>query len=424
LPVLYSLASSLLFVLLLPFLAVHRKLRGNFRLRLALYPAGLIPPKQRPRVWWHGASSGDILSLEPVLREFRSLAPDAECIVTCMTNEGIALARRRFPDMLVLPVPFDMPLSVGRAVRELQPDVLILEYAEIWPELIRSVRASGGRIALINGHLAERHLRAYRWQFRIFGNTLRFFDLLQLRDSTECARAIALGADPDRVVPAGNAKVDALAAPSQGSASASPLAQSIASLNSRRLWVAGSVHLGEEALLATTFVLLRKSIPDLRLLVAPRYLERSQPIVERFKRLGFRTDRRSQTAGAADADVVVLDTMGELRDAYSLATLAFVGGSFVRRGGQNILEPAAAGVPVVFGPQMQNFEDAVRLLVGRGGFQVETPEALIAICRRLLSDDALRLEAGAQAKAAVESARGAARRQAGALDALLGVHAA
>jgi 3-deoxy-D-manno-octulosonic-acid transferase len=175
-------------------------------------------------------------------------------------------------------------------------------------------------------------------------------------------------------------------------------------------WIAGSTHEGEEEALLAAHRRLAAEFPGLQLVVAPRYGERAYRIRGMAEAAGLRARLRSAGAAAGPADVVVLDTIGELAAAYRLAALAFVGGSFVRRGGQNVLEPAAQGKPVLFGPHMESFKDSVQVLVGRGGIQVATPEQLHRVARELLSrpDEIARL--GAMAREAVGAIRGASAR--------------
>jgi 3-deoxy-D-manno-octulosonic-acid transferase len=176
------------------------------------------------------------------------------------------------------------------------------------------------------------------------------------------------------------------------------------------VFMAGSTHEGEEELLLDVYERLARRAPGLQLVVAPRYVERSGRIMALAAERGFSVRLRSGGAAAGAADVVVLDTIGELAAAYRLATLVFVGGSFVTRGGQNVLEPAGQGKPVLFGPHMENFKDSVQVLVGRGGIQVQTPEALQRVAQELFARPDKIAELGDLARAAVSGIRGASAR--------------
>jgi 3-deoxy-D-manno-octulosonic-acid transferase len=404
-------AEYLIFWLLLPFLLLHPRVRQGIRLRLGLYEGVPLPPPG-PRVWLHGASAGDVLGLVPIIRELKALRPDAKVIVSSVTDSGASMARQKLvPESLAQMVtflPYDLPGACRRAMAALRPDVLVLEYTELWPQLIEAASAAGVKLALTNGRLRPRNVPRYRLLFRLVGNLLERFDVLMMRADDEAERALLLGAPRDRVHVTGNTKFDALAVSVPAEEDAS-LRQALA-LQAGRLWVCGSTHEGEEAALLRVFSALRREHADLRLLIAPRYIERAPRVLALARGAGLRARLRSQPGGPDP--VIVLDTIGELVRAYQLATLVFVGGSFGRRGGQNILEPAACGKPVLFGPRMENFQDSVQVLVGRGGLQVKNPVALLRLMRDLLArPDELR-KLGELAREAVSSVRGASARDA------------
>ncbi len=403
------LLSYVAFALALPFLAAHPKLRGGFWTRLG-YVQGLSQPKRRPRVWIHGASAGDVLALAPLARELKGLRQDCEIIVSTITNSGREMAERTkaaFDGITYL--PYDLAGPIARTLTRLSPDVLVLEYTELWPELVHQAHARGVKLVLHNGRFAEERLDRYRWLFRFTGNLLQKFDLLLMRDEFESDRALALGAAEDRTHVTGNTKFDNVAV-DVPEAKVQELRHGLALPSGAPVWVCGSTHDGEEETLLTVFQALRERRPDLVLVIAPRYLERAQRVVALAEKRGLKTRLRSSPP--APADVIVLDTIGELSACYGVATLVFVGGSFVLRGGQNILEPAAGGKAVLFGPHMENFTDAVLVLLGRGGIQVSTPEQLERVLKDLLERQPYRDELGALARQQVLSVRGAAKRNA------------
>ena len=404
-------AEYLVFWLLFPFLVLHPRVRQGVRRRLGFYQRDPLPAGG-PRVWFHGASAGDVLGLVPVIRELKALRPEARVVLTSITDSGAAMAEQKLvgPGLaeLVTYLPYDLPGACRRAIQALKPDVLVLEYTELWPQLIRAAVRSGAKLAMTNGRLRPRNLPRYRLLFRLVGNLLACFDVLMMRADEEAERALLLGAPADRVQVTGNTKFDALAVsvpdrPDDG------LRQALA-LDRERLWVCGSTHEGEELPLLRVFSALRREHADLRLLIAPRYIERAARVLAAARSVGLTARLRSQPGGAEP--VIVLDTIGELVRAYQLATVVFVGGSFGRRGGQNILEPAACGKPVLFGPRMENFADSVQVLVGRGGLQVKDPLALLQLLRDLLRRPGELRKLGDLARDAVSSVRGASARDA------------
>jgi 3-deoxy-D-manno-octulosonic-acid transferase len=406
----YVIASYLLFAAVLPALLFHRKLRHGIPARFGLYGRAFDAGKGRPRVWLHGASAGDLLSLQPMMRELRARVPDACIIVTTITNSGIEMARRKLVEAnVVLYAPYDLSGATRRAVRRLRPDLLVLEYTEIWPNLIRAASRAGVPIALTNGRFNPEKVSRYRLFFRAIGNPLRAIDCFLMRSDEEAERVLALGAAPDRVWVTGNTKFDALVLET-GAGRAEALRREMGLDPERRVFMAGSTHEGEEELILHVYRRLLLRHPDLQLVVAPRYLERAGRILALAAEEGLGVRLRSAGAVAGGAPVTVLDTIGELAAAYRLATIVFVGGSFVTRGGQNVLEPAAQGKPVLFGPHMENFKDSVQVLQGRGGIQVASPDQLYKVADELLSRPDQIGELGLLARQSVSAIRGASGR--------------
>jgi len=399
------------FWIMLPFLLLHPRVRQGVRRRLGLY-SGTPLAAAGPRVWLHGASAGDVLGLVPVIRELKALRPDAQVIVSSITDSGASMAQQKLVQQglaqLVTFLPYDLPGACRRALAALRPQVLVLEYTELWPQLVHAASRAGVKLALTNGRLRPRNVPRYRLLFKLVGNLLARFDVLMMRAEDEAERALALGAPRERVQVTGNTKFDALAV--SVPETEDEALKTALGMRGERLWVCGSTHEGEEAALLRVFKLLRAEHPDLRLLLAPRYIERAGRVLALARSLGLAARLRSQPGGPEE--VIVLDTIGELVRAYQLATLVFVGGSFGRRGGQNILEPAACGKPVFFGPRMENFQDSVQVLVGRGGLQVRDPTALLKLMRDLLARPEEILKLGELAREAVSAVRGASARDA------------
>jgi 3-deoxy-D-manno-octulosonic-acid transferase len=406
----YAIASYALFLLALPVLLTHPKLRHGIPFRLGLYRRSFDRGRGSPRVWLHGASAGDLLSLQPMMKELKARLPGCCIIVTTITNSGLAMARKKLAEAdVLLYAPYDLFGAARRAVAALKPDLLVLEYTEIWPNLIRAARKAGVRIVLTNGRFNPAKLSRYRALFRTISNPLRRIDCFLMRSDEEAERALALGAAPDRVWVTGNTKFDALVL--DGISGREEALRAEMGLDARApVLMAGSTHEGEEEIVLATYAKLRARHQGLQLVIAPRYVERSGRVMSLAAEQGLSVRLRSGGAAAGRADVTVLDTIGELAVAYRLATLVFVGGSFVTRGGQNVLEPAAQGKPVLFGPHMENFKDSVQVLQGRGGLQVGTPDQLFRVADELLSRPDQLEELGTMARTSVSAIRGASAR--------------
>jgi 3-deoxy-D-manno-octulosonic-acid transferase len=412
---LYVLATWLAFAVLFPVLALMKKTRDGVGQRLGFYPPGLVPPGPGPRLWLHGASAGDLLALAPMIDRLRARFPGAKVIVSTITNTGHLMARERLANKIdaVVYAPWDLWGATRRAVRAIRPDLLVLEYTEIWPNLIRAAHAAGAKVALTNGRFAARHLGRYRAFFSLIGNPLADVDLFLMRGEDEAERALMLGARRERVQVTGNTKFDALA-PLEAAVEDHGLRTALGIPPDAKVWIAGSTHEGEEEVLIDVYKRLLKDTPDLRLVIAPRYLERAERVAGLVTAAGLRVARRSK-GNPEGAPVVVLDSIGELARAYRLATVVFVGGSFTTRGGQNILEPAAQGRPVLFGPHMENFRDSVQVLVGRGGIQVNDAEHLWRVMSDLLARPDSVSALGELARNAVRQVSGASDRNVEAL---------
>lgn len=400
---LYSALSYAAHGALAPLFLTHPKLKQGIRERLGLDAGPVLG--DGVHVWFHGASAGDLLALKPTVLALRELRPDVVPMVSAITNSGHAMGEREFKDIALRYAPYDIPFSTARAMRQATPELLVLEYTELWPSFIRAAKDAGAKVALHNGRFSAKNLGNYRLLFRALGNLLDDFDLFLMRDEEEAARVVSLGANLDKVYITGNTKFDNLREPEATPEALRAVITALGWSPTDPVWVWGSTHEGEEEQLLTGYRRLKARFPTLRLIVAPRYVERAKKVRDLMHGCLRSEPKRG-------SDVLVIDTIGELFEWYGLATLVFIGGSFVKRGGQNILEPAAHGKPVTFGPNMENFADSVAVLLGRGGTQVKDPEQLMRVTQELLErpDEVRKL--GELAHDSVMSVRGAAKRNA------------
>jgi 3-deoxy-D-manno-octulosonic-acid transferase len=402
-------------VLALPVLLLRKKTRPGLRARLGAVHAPASDGKTR--VWVHAASAGDVKNVWPVVRGLKEARPGVFVIVSVVTNSGQDMANKMHPPPdAVTFLPLDMPVFVRRSLNAVRPDVLLLECTELWPALMREAGRRAIPMVLCNGRMSERSAGWYRLLFAVVGNPLHHLSSLCLVSDEDRDRYARLGSSPQKCHVTGNCKFDA--------AAGGPDAQKVQTFrealgNPERVIVAGSTHSGEETVVLRAFAVARKSHADLKLVWAPRYLEHADSLVARARLAGFVTARKSDGRHACcHADVIILDTMGELAVAYTMAEVALVGGSFVNRGGQNILEPAAAGVPVLHGPDMRLSKDQARALDGVGGWGVsaeELPGALV----KLLDDRTAARRMGQEGRAVVHALAGSAARHVAVIAALL-----
>lgn len=373
---------------------------------------GRLPPDlvrdDRPSVWIHAVSVGEVVAAGTLIPLLRRAFPTHRVLVSVTTVTGRHVAERQLQDVDgIFYSPFDWRFAVRRVVARLRPRVLILMETEIWPRLLRTCHQAGAATLIANGRISDRSYPRYRLIRPFLRRFLREVDHFCMQSSLYAERIVALGAEPDRVEVTGSIKFDAVPA---GGGELSKAVHLIP--EQRRVLVAGSTLAPEEEIVLETFTALRDRHSELFLIIAPRHPERFGEVVELASSHGLRVVRRSDLARPpADADVMVLDTLGELSTLYAAADLVFVGGSLAPWGGHNIIEPAAHGKPIVFGPHMDNFREIATLfLEGAAAVRVEDPAELRAALEELLMDSVKRKALGERALRLVEANRGAGQR--------------
>ena len=414
--VLYRLIIGLIFYSLLPLLLLFVLITGRQRQglgeRFGFYPA-LPGEKLGPRIWLHAASVGEVQAARVLIAELRSLLPEAGFVVTTMTLHGRNVAARQLaPGIPCLLAPLDVPGIVERAVTRIDPDVYICLETELWPLLLRTAASRGITVVQLNGRLSARAAVGYRrWRW-LFRRVLANFAAMAVISEVDRERYLALGVIASRLQVLGNVKYD-LQLPEQPQRVGEELRRVLGIDAATRVLVAGSTHGGEEELLLP--LLHRLAAGGWLVVVAPRHLERLAALKTLFGQQGIGFDCFSDLRGGRSRrhPVVVLDTLGELFALYAIATYVFCGGSLVPRHGHNLMEAAIWDKAVFYGPSMDDFGDAVRILeAAGGGFRVDSVAAL--------SDRILQFEHDPEAyriacRNAGEAARaqlGAARRQA------------
>jgi len=412
-----------------PWLLVKALTTGKYRRglgpKLCGTPASAFRPKQAPRVWFHGVSVGEIHLLRTVVAAFRRHHPDWDCVISTTTDTGHDEARKAFPDLVVFWWPFDCSWAVRRTLRAVQPDLVILAEGEIWPNSVCLARQQGIPVAIVNGRLSPRSAARYQWLAPLVRPLFAQLDLIAMQTEQYAAYVRALGAVPERIVVTGNIKFDGVTLER-----ANPKTQALAQLLHIQpgdlVWIAGSTQAPEEQLTLDLYRQLQAEFPRLRLCLVPRQRDRFEEVAGLLARSGLLYVRRSSLTGqTTPADlrsaVLLVDTIGELGALWGLADVAFVGGSLDgRRGGQNMIEPAAYGAAVVFGPHVWNFRETAAQLVDAGAaVQIEDAAGLAATIRRLLADAEERHRLGTAAQRFVRTQQGATERTLACLEPLL-----
>jgi 3-deoxy-D-manno-octulosonic-acid transferase len=406
-------AYLLLLALASPWLIARMLRHGKYRQGLAQKLLGRVPARNevRPCIWFHGVSVGEINALAGIVARFRQSFPEWPCVISTTTRTGYELARARFAGLEVFYLPLDFSWAIRRALARLRPALLVLAELELWPNLILLARQAQLRVAVVNGRLSERSFHRYRLLRPLVARCLRQVDLVAAQNETYAHRFMALGAP--RVVVTGSVKFDG--AESDRHHPQVERLRGLAGLQEGHLvWLAGSTHEPEERLVLEAFATLARDFPRLRLLLAPRHPERFACVSALLQRSGLCWQRRSElgTAGSGTpAAVLLIDTVGELGWWWGTADVAFVGGSLSRRGGQNMIEPAAYGAAVAFGPNTWNFRDVTAALVAaQAAVVVHDAAELAAFVRRCIAEPDYRTGLGTRARRLVLAQRGAQAR--------------
>ena len=400
---LYEVILYLVFVIGLPFFLLVGVLRGkyfgSFGARVGFYAT----KAQAHDLWIHTVSVGETLAARPVIAAIERERPNTSIIITTTTLTGQAQARRLYPHATVTYFPFDFTFAVSRFLDHHRPRVYATMETEIWPNVTRIARARGMRLILANGRISDRSFPRYRALRFLIGRVLSKYDRILAREPADRERFIAIGAPAAIVETTGNVKFD-YADPSP--AAAAPLLEKL--FGSRKVLVLGSTMEGEdEALLPEVERLIHER--NAFVVMAPRKPERFEQVAGLLATTSIPYVRRSElTEETRPADILLLDTLGELAAIYQYATVAFIGGTLEPFGGHNPIEPAAAGVPVCFGTSMSNFREiAATFLQAGAAVEVKSAAEVIEFAERMFDDEELQKKLGGKARSAVMENRGA-----------------
>ena len=390
----------------------YRKYIGTLRQRLGYLPVSFNVDGDES-IWIHAVSVGEALTARALAAELKQAYPRLRLFISTTTIAGQQVARQNVQHVDdVFYFPFDLGAIVRRTLHLVKPRLFVMMETEIWPNLLRRCRETGVKTMVVNGRISARSYPRYRLVRPLFRRVLADIDRFCVQNEESRHRLVDLGAEAARITVTGSLKFDSLthAGPSAAAHGDDRVLRFFRISENRPVIVAGSTMRGEEAAVLDAFGHVRGSATRALLVIAPRHPERFAEVESLAAESGFRTIRRSDLTIDEEprADVVVLDTIGELAQLYQIATVVFVGGSLVDTGGHNILEPAIFGKPIVFGPHMQNFaEIAQAFLAGRAAVQVQATTDLEQTLRQLLTDAGERARLGAAARQIVERNRGA-----------------
>ncbi len=368
----------LLLLSLSPWLLFQILTKGKYRRGLVRKFLGktLARDGDAPCAWFHGVSVGEIHLLRQVVARFRQTFPEWECVISTTTDTGYEEACKRFPDLSVCYWPWDFSWAVRRAVRSINPSLVILAEGEIWPNFLVAARRRGVPVAVINGRLSPRSFRNYRRVGGLARYLLRHINLFAMQTEEYASYLRDLGVPEARLYVTGSVKYDGVSS-DRHNRQTEGLGNLFSVQPDDLVWVAGSTQAPEEQIVLDVFRRARSRRPNLRLFLVPRQKDRFEEVATLLQRSGLPFVQRSQLRELLHdrSAVVLVDTIGELGALWGLAHIAFVGGSLDgQRGGQNMIEPAAYGAAVLFGPHVWNFRDtAARLVQAEAAMQIADP---------------------------------------------------
>jgi 3-deoxy-D-manno-octulosonic-acid transferase len=420
---LYSALLGLFLLVTLPYWLLqmmrHGKYRAGLRQRLGRVPSKLAARPEKRTLWVHAVSVGEVVASSAVIEVLQRKFSTHRVVVSTTTDTGQKLAAHRFGEENVFHFPLDFAFAIRPYLAALRPELVVVAETEFWPNFLGLAKRSGARIAVINCRISDRSLPGYKrfhfWLPKVLDNV----DLFLAQTDDDRRRLIEIGAPQSRISVAGNLKFDV--APPTPPAIVASLGESLSQSGAGPVLICGSTLEDEEGPLLSAFSNILANHPKAVMILAPRHPERFATVAELVEKLGFRLWRRSLWSGESLAGgVFLVDSIGELAALYSLATVAFVGGSLVPRGGHNILEPALYGVPVITGNHYENFRDIVNYFRERNAVRVVGVAELPLVFMELIESREARETLGRNALAALESQRGATARTVDSLVQLMG----
>ncbi len=365
---------------------------------------GFVERAGEPSIWIHAVSVGEVKAVDRLIERLRQELPDRRLVLSTTTLTGRQLADQRDDVDRLVYFPLDIPTAVRRSLGRVRPELVVIAETEIWPNFLRECRRRSVPVVMVNGRISDKSYARYLMGRRWLKTVLEDYRILGMQSEMDAVRIRSIGANPQKVVVFGNIKYD-LPATAPGLDPA--LGEALESC--QLLLVAASTAVGEEQHVLKAYRRVRAGHPNLKLLIAPRLSQRFDEVELLLSASEFRFRRRSEIALAdGSEDIILLDSIGELTAVFKYATLVFMGGTLVPRGGHNVLEPARFEKPVLFGPHMENFRDMARtFLAARAAIQVRDVDELVVELERLLSTPSVAAEFGRNGKRLVEENSGA-----------------
>lgn len=407
----YIFYSFLLFLSLfiyIPLYFLRIKLIRRERLYLRERLGFRLPEKKdkKPSLWIHAVSVGEVLSLQNLIKKIKERFPDWAVYFSTLTNTGMRVAKEKLVDAdFIFFIPLDFTFIIRKFLNALEPDVFVLAESEFWPNLLREAKRKTDSVLLINGRISPQSFKRYL-RFKSFSKKiLKNIDLFLVQTGNDKEKLEKIGVNPAEVKVVSNLKCE-IDLPLLTEGELLSLKKNLSIPETKKIIVAGSTRKGEEKKLLVAYTRARKKREDLQLIIAPRHPERFDDVEKICQEFPFKVFKRTLVSPETQWDILVLDTIGELAQFYALCDAAFVGGSLVPWGGQNLLEPAFYGKPVFFGPFMENFSFLAKKFVQSGGARIVYKEKDL-VNMFLIENDKIFKKMGKRAKETLNSLKGA-----------------
>ncbi|MDP2912236.1 MAG: 3-deoxy-D-manno-octulosonic acid transferase, partial [Candidatus Omnitrophota bacterium] len=417
--ILYNLAFIIFGLFYLPYLVVTKRYKYGMKDRFGILPEKIKDIASKNRIIWiHAVSVGEMKAAGILAPLLRKAFPSHKLLFSTVTHTGSKVARTiATGEEGVFYLPIDVSFIVDKVVKQVKPEIFIVLETELWPNLIDSLYRSGAKLALVNGRISNRSYSKYKKGKFFISALLKKFSLILMQSDQDAVRIITLGGQKEKVFVTGNLKFDIPIL--NFDTKRTELRKKLNLKDEEVLLIAGSTHRGEEKDIAHCFSRLKKEYKNLRLLIAPRHIERTEEIEKLLAKSNLKSVRIStfEIASAPTLSeprndkvfntlivepVFILDTIGELRSMYSASDIVFVGGSLVRKGGQNPIEPASLSKPIIFGKYTFNFHDVTKIfLENEAGIEAENKEEFYSAVRFLMDNPRDRKKLGMNAKDAI-----------------------
>ena len=417
---LYNLAAILVVIIIIPVFAIRSIREKGFVERikqsLGIFPDGALDPVAKKNcIWVHAASVGEIVATSPLIKEFRKEFPKSPILVSVVTTSGYEMANRIIKDAdSIIYFPLDLPFIAASVLRRIHPRIFLNVETELWPNFFMTARQMHIPVMMVNGRISEKSVRRYKYMFSILTDMIGTVKFFAMQSQIDANYIKELGAPENLVTVTGNTKFD------QTYTDVTPeerekILNDMGLKDAEGIFLAGSTHRGEEDYVLQAFKAVRETHKNAKLVIAPRELLRTREVISICSRAGFKVGTRTelQKRPPANEDVIILDTIGELGQVYSIGDVIYVGGSLVTHGGHNILEPAAHGKAIIVGHHMENFKDTHALFTNRNAcITVNSPAELVEQTKKLFDDAKRRKQLEDETLKIVLENRGAARKSA------------